>query len=874
MVTPTLARSRPVSRTRRMFFRFAAALLLAVALAAGGAAFWFYSTATASLPQLDGTVMVAGISAPVTVIRDAQAVPHITAATAEDLFFAQGYVTAQDRLWQMDIGRRWAAGEMSEVLGRRMLEHDREQRILGLRQVAERSAAALSERDRAHWEAYARGVNQYIEGHRGNLPIEFRVLRYQPRPWTVVDSFLCGANMAQALNHWLYLTELAHERVLARLGPELAADLYPNSSWRDHPPGQVQGEFDTQPSEEEQEVVPAPPPPRTKPHSTSGRGKPSPLSLKPSSVSAPNGSAETVLLRSVVAPDSEPAPAVAGSNNWVVSGAHTTSGKPLLSNDMHLVNTIPNTWYEAHLQIRKSSGMRNGDDSGTPSTLNVAGVTIPGMPFVIVGHNQRIAWGFTNLGPAVEDVYIENVNQKGEYQTPAGWRPMERRHEVIHVKGEADVPMDVLLTRHGPIITRIVGGETRPIALRWSLYDGPMTAPFFDIDAAQNWYQFRQAFGKFSGPAQNAVYADADGHIGYQATGRMPIRAAGDGSLPVSGADDAHEWTGYVPFDQLPSVFDPPSGIMATANGRTTADGYPHVLSNQWGPPYRTERIYRLLAANPKLTAADMLKVQTDVYSEFDHFCADRFVYAVDHARNPSARAREAANVMRGWDGRVDVDLAAPTIVSAARRELWRLLLEPRLGATPALASTSLTPQMMSGWQQYSWFMSSVAMENLLMRRPARWLTSGHSSFDELLAAAVESAVSQNNAPKDASRELASWRWGEQHRIELRHPVFGTLPVIGSWKWAGTGSHPLSGDGTTVKQIARNLGPSQRMTTDFADLDNSYLNIVTGQSGQIFSPHFMDQWKAWYQGTSFPLAFSDAAVQQAKQHELTFAPGR
>src|ERR1039457_1884259 len=241
-----------------------------------------------------------------------------------------------------------------------------------------------------------------------------------------------------------------------------------------------------------------------------------------------------------------------GSNDWVVSGAHTVTGKPLLSNDMHLCHRMPNLWYEAHLHA---------------GTLDVAGVTLPGMPYVIVGHNQRIAWGFTNVGPTVTDVYIENFNEQGAYQTPSGWVQPEHRVEVIRVKGRPDVSVDVKITPHGPVITELVPGETRPLALRWTLYDS-LQIPFFDVNAAQNWQEFRHAFSQLDAPGQNVVYADEDGNIGYQTTGKIPIRAAGDGSLPVSGADNAHEWTSYIAFEKLPSIYNPPSGIIATANGR------------------------------------------------------------------------------------------------------------------------------------------------------------------------------------------------------------------------------------------------------------------------------------------------------------------
>ncbi len=312
---------------------------------------------------------------------------------------------------------------------------------------------------------------------------------------------------------------------------------------------------------------------------------------------------------------------VVGSNNWVVSGAHTVSGKPLLSNDMHLGHQMPNLWYEAHLRC---------ENSGCGS-FDAAGVTLPGMPYVIVGHNQRIAWGFTNVGPTVEDIYVETFNPAGQYLTPEGWKTPEHRREAIHVKGKPDVVVDVAVTRHGPIITELVPGETRKLALRWTLYDGTHN-PFFDADSAQNWEQFRSAFSRFDAPGQNVVFADVDGNIGYQATGKIPIRASGDGSLPENGSDNTHEWTGYIPFDKLPSIYNPPSGIIATANGRITPDGYPYSISSGWEAPWRTARIYRVLESGKKFSSGDMLALQTDIYSDADRFFAERFVYGVDHA--------------------------------------------------------------------------------------------------------------------------------------------------------------------------------------------------------------------------------------------------
>ncbi|MGC2478956.1 MAG: penicillin acylase family protein, partial [Candidatus Sulfotelmatobacter sp.] len=542
-----------------------------------------------------------------------------------------------------------------------------------------------------------------------------------------------------------------------------------------------------------------------------------------------------------------------GSNDWVVSGAHTVTGKPLLSNDMHLGHQMPNLWYEAHLKCVSQS----------PS-LDVAGVTLPGMPYVIVGHNQRIAWGFTNVGPTVADAFIENFNAQGAYQTPQGWQQPEHRAEVIRVRDKPDVTLDVKTTRHGPIVTDVLPGETRQIALRWTLYDG-LRMPFFDVDTAQNWDEFRRAFSQLDAPGQNVVYADVDGNIGYQTTGRVPIRAAGDGSLPVSGADNAHEWTGYIPFDKLPSIYNPPSGVIATANGRITPDGYPNSISAEWEAPWRTERIYHVLESGRKFAATDMLALENDIHSENDLFAAERFVYAIDHSSKPSARAKQAADLMRNWDGRMLGSLAAPTVAVRSARELTRLLLEPRLGSAP------VDPKQQEeslNWKTYHWEMRTVWLQNVLLHQPKRWLPEKYSNYDELLTAAVESAVNDPDAPQD----LTSWHWGSVNAVEIDHPVLGKVPLIR--RWAAPGIKDQSGSSYTVKAVTPHHGPSERFTANLADLDQSTLNTVTGQGGNFLSPYYMDQWKAWYEGSTFTLPFTSQAVEATGAHRLVLEPAR
>ena len=796
--------------------------LLVIILAAIGLAY-LYHAAHSALPQLDGRVQVSGLSAPVRVTRDSHGVPEIEAASLDDLFFAQGFVTAQDRLWQMDLMRRAASGELSEIVGEDTLKFDREQRILGMRAAAKKSLAMADPRDRKFFEDYARGVNAYIGVHRDHLPIEFRILGYAPKLWAPEDSIVIANQMVKDLNYEQFFDALAREKILAKLGPELTADLYVNHSWHDRPPTVMREDL-TQPdngdSDDDEDEDDSPD------NSVTHHKAMSP--------------AEQFDL-----PEEAP---VNGSNDWVVSGEHTITGKPLLSNDMHLGHQMPNLWYEAHLH------------SGN---LDVAGVTLPGMPYVIVGHNQRIAWGFTNVGPTVTDVYIENFNAQGEYQTPGGWVQPEHREEVIHVKGKADVDVDVRITRHGPIITELVPGETRSLALRWTLYDG-LHIPFFDVNMAQNWQEFTNAFAQLDAPGQNVVYADVDGNIGYHATGKVPIRASGDGSLPVSGADDAHEWKSYIPFDKLPNIYNPPSGIIATANGRITPDKYPDSISMEWEAPWRTARIYHVLESGRQFSPADMLALQTDISSETDLFAAERFVYAIDHASKPSARVKQAAELMRSWNGQMKADSAAPTITENAARELTRLLLEPKLGGAPDGPANN----GVLNWKTYHWEMRSVWLENVMLHHPKRWLPEKYPNYDELLTAAVEAAVDSPQAPKD----LASWRWGTFNAVSIQHPILGRIPILKHW--TAPGVQEQSGSGFTVKAVTRFHGPSERFTANMADLDQSTLNTVTGQGGNFLSPYYMDQWKSWYGGTTFSLPFSQRAVETSKAHQLTLVPAQ
>ncbi len=610
----------------------------------------------AVLPAIDGTLSVDGLRAPVTVGRNAQGVPSIHATSMEDLTFAQGYVTAQDRLWQMDTLRRHAAGELAEILGPGLVVHDEMQRYLQLRAAADRAAASLTPDQLRELEAYARGVNAFIDSHRDRLPLEFHLLHYTPRPWTPRDSLLVSLVMWQDLST-SFPHKLDRELLAQHLPQSLLADLYPVGSWRDHPPTQ-------------------PPTDLTTPHEI----EEIPLDKTQSRVELPSTSVRPEDLLALTNASSKCAECRAGSNNWAVSGAHSASGKPLVSNDMHLGLRVPDIWYETGLHLSATPG-------GAPA-LDVVGFTLPGLPWVIVGRNAHVAWSFTNLGGDVQDLRVEHTRGSAshlQYEQPDGtWSPMQHHTEQIVVRGGHNVSLDVLTVSHvagtammeSPVITPMIPSEHRTISLAWTIYD-PVCVDYslFAADSAADGASLVASFANFGGPSLNLIYGDDQGHIGYHAVGRIPIRGPAlqhprvkptfvlpspepeseedesDESIPSSTApaetapqkrpspqpkidnsqpqiapeqtgsytigspisptpvdalDESQIWSGYVPYNELPSIEDPTSGIVATANARITTDDYPYALTDDWIDPYRVERIYRLLQSHSTMdTAAD-----------------------------------------------------------------------------------------------------------------------------------------------------------------------------------------------------------------------------------------------------------------------------
>ncbi len=821
---------------RRILFTVAWLVVLVVLIVVAFT-FWLRSAAKAALPQLDGDIHLTAqgtpsISAPVTVRRDRHGVPHIDAATQEDLFLAQGYITAQDRLWQMDAFRRSANGELSEVMGPSLLRHDKAQRMFQFRNVAHRIYENLQPDDRARLEAYARGVNLYIAQHQDSLPPEFRLLHYRPQPWSGADSISIGMMMVDMLDtHWYTKMWPANESPQSSTTPNssptftlsdhgaiilpLANSTISASLIRSHIPLTMK-------------TTTAPKPdcaPHPIQHHIQAWGPPS----------CSMGGNSTSPDRPITC-----AGCIPGSNNWVISGAHTASGKPLLSNDMHLGLNDPSIWYMADLRA---------------PGFHAAGVTLPGMPFVVAGHNEHVAWGFTALYADVQDLYIEKLQGNNYEDKDAQWRPLAVDRELIHVRGRKDVNYDVRLTDHGPLLDPIFTKDSRAIALKWTLYDTSLNSiPLYAINTSSNWTEFSAALSQWCWPTQNVVYSDDQGHIGYHAVGKIPIRPGGITGVPTSAdpTDNAHKWQGYIPFEDLPNAFDPPSGFLATANSRVTSDKSKYPLTNEWADPYRIERIYKLLQGRDRLTAADMLATQIDIYSEMDQEMAHRLAYAIDHASNADDQLRKAADLMRSWDGRLTTDSAAASVEVNTRYTLRKMLLEPRLGKELAA--------------HYQWSESNFAMEEIVMHASPDWLPPAYKDWDSFLADAVRKAIKDGDAPAD----IAGWTYGSWHVVDIEHPLADFLPYIG--RIAGTGKQPLSGDTITVKQVGETFGPSQRFTMDWSDVNASTENIVLGESGNPYSPYFRDQWDDYYHGRTFALPFTPAGVAANTQHTLRLVP--
>ncbi len=788
------------------------------------------------LPQLDGAAVVPGLQEQVTVERDNWGVPHIRASSLEDLAEAQGYVTAQDRLWQMDLLRRAARGQLSEVLGPATLKLDEDFRRLNFSRAVDRDLGMMQPEVRRVMEAYARGVNLFVQQHATRLPIEFTLLHYKPQPWQPTDTLVIACYMYRTLTD-TRAEELGREIVTAKVGPELAKDLYSPDSSMDRfviggnaaakdPRATTKSDPNQNDDDDEtdsEDVLKA------------SRQNIDPLSV----AAAPDlTSAMGVQVRDWLEESQREIRHSLGSNNWVVNGEHTATGKPLLANDMHLELSLPPIWYEVHL---------------TAPGWNVKGFALPGAPMVVVGHNDRIAWGFTNNGADVLDLYIETFNPDNpdEYRVNGAWKKADVYDEVIKVKGAPDEHLRLVVTRHGPVVHR--DGD-KSYAMRWTVLEPGALCTFYNwLGKAQNWGEFREIMKGVWGPGQNVVYADVDGNIGYILGAHVPIRKKGHGEVPVPGDTDDYEWTGYIPFEELPQVFNPGSGLIVTANARVVGPNYKPYITDHWEEPYRTLRIYDLLRDKRDLRPEDMLKIQTDTYSYPHVFLAEQLVAAARVAPPKDARTSKLIKQAKDWNGMADANSSVVSFLDATLFQALDLILKPHLG---------------NDEEQYHWRRVAF-LQRVLTERPGRWLPSDFKNYDELLSAAADQAV-KHLEQRTRDKDPDDWAWKRFNYLDMLHPL-GRDGILK--KLLSITNQPQSGTEWSPRAASRHHGPSERFVADLADWDGSILLITGGESGQTGSEHYRDQFPYWFQGKAIYGPFSDAAEAKMKRHTLTLKPG-
>jgi penicillin amidase len=785
-----------------------------------------------ALPGLDGSVAVPELKEGVIVDRDQWGRPWIRAKSLDDLVTAQGFVVAQDRLWQMDLLRRAAAGDLAEILGPVALDYDKENRTLGMRVAAERAVGESSPEIRGLLESYAKGVNQYIKSRGGRLPIEFTALSYKPAPWTPADTYLISLYMWKTLTS-TWKSKLNREWITEKVGPDRARDLFVIDSPLDH---YIVGN--------------SVPPPKTAPDNRASAYVYVPDEIPEDSPPVPIGWGAA---RSFLEQFEEESSEIVGSNNFVVSGAHTASGKPLLANDTHLALSVPCIWYLIHL---------------TAPGWNVEGFALPGSPLVIIGHNDRIAWGFTNSNADVQDLFVEQFDSTNAlaYRENKNWVTADVRKELIHMRGKPDVELDVVVTRHGPILrhdSMDKGG--RAYALRWTaLESGGLDFGFPLIGRATNWDEFLEVTRHISGPGQNSIYADVDGNIGFTIPAKIPIRARGDGSLPVPGDTDDYEWKGYIPFEDRPRAFNPPSGIIATANARTVGPGYKYFVSDRWAGPYRTERIYELLSNRTNLRVADCNAIQNDIVSLPDKFLAGQLVSAARAKPPKDSRTQSIISGLGGWDGRATPQSVETSFLEFTRHALFQHLLAPFVDDQTSRYEL---------WEPKSvyndvWWRDKVFLENVLRDRSAAWLPHGYPSYDDLLIAAADEAVAQLEKVTDRA-DPASWNWGRLHVLDMSHPL-GRTRILHAF--FSIGPYEQGGTIDTVRAMGVGHGPAMRFVADLSNFDASLMEISTGESGQYGSAHYRDQFVEWFAGRGIPAPFSNAAEEKVRAHRLFLLP--
>jgi penicillin amidase len=910
-------------------------LVLVLALIGGVAfgAYWSISTVRASFPQTKGSLTLKGLSGPVEVKRDNHGIPQIYASSDADLFMAQGYVQAQDRFYEMDVRRHTAAGRLSEMFGQSQVDNDEFLRTLGWERVAkEEYDTKLSAATKKYLQAYAEGVNAYLQGKDGeDISLEYAALGftndYKPQKWTPVDSVSWLKAMAWDLRSNMQ-DEIDRALLTSRLGPKQIAELYPQYPYSRNKAIVQEGQYDDLTGAFEQGGTSG-----TGTGGTSGTatGTPGSAGTASGTASGTSGTASGAASGtsnldsqltglSDVLSDLPPAVGVngdgIGSNSWVVRGQHTITGKPLLANDPHLSPSLPSVWYQMGLHCRSVSSACQYD---------VSGYTFAGMPGVIIGHNQDIAWGMTNSGVDVTDLYLEKITGAG-YLYDGKVKPFETREETIKVAGGSPRKIVVRETNNGPLLSDRakelvkVGrkatvdtaapdrGDGYGVALRWTaLQPGTSMDAVFAMDRAKNWTDFRKAAALFDVPSQNLVYADTEDNIGYTLPGRIPTRSQDDdGSVPAPGWDPEYRWTGYIEQDALPYEYNPERGYIVTANQAVIdPDKYPYSLTKDWGYGTRSQRITDLIQSKikdgGKISTDDMRQMQLDNSSEIARLLVPTLLKIDPENKD----VREAQKLLEGWDYTQDTDSAAAAYFNAVWRNILKLAfgnklpkelrvkgqclwVEPVNTTGPADEAEKVRecgerdPDQAQPDGGDRWF---EVVRKLMEQPDSDWWKTPKAGTrpaavnrDQLFKRAMIDARWELTAK--LGKDIDTWTWGRLHRLFLKNETLGTEGP-GFVQYAlNRGPWELSGGEATVNATGWNAAggygvvwvPSMRMVVNLGDLDKSRWINLSGASGHAYSAHYVDQTDKWADGELLPWSFSDKAVEDGTADKLVLKP--
>jgi penicillin amidase len=792
-------------------------ILLAIILLGGAGGYWFVAK---SHPQISGTLRVSGLKSQVEIVRDPLGVPHIYASNADDLFFTQGYVQAQDRLWQMELFRHVGAGRTAELSGRSGTSDDKFLRTLGIPRAARAYWENANEEEKRVLNAFAAGVNAFIDSHRDNLPIEYALIGITPEPWQPVDSAAWAKIMALDLGG-NRTQELVRARLREKLGSDRANELMPG-----YP---AQGPFIIPPEAKEYKA-----------ESPNHLVTESPVI----SLGNPNFEAIAAIDSRMTLGDG------IGSNNWVVDGTKTVSGKPMLANDPHLGIQMPSIWYEIGLHCQPIA---------SDCAYNVVGMAFAPSPTVVIGHNDRIAWGITNTNPDVQDYFVEKINPQNpnQYEYQGKWEDFTIESEIVKIKGGGEETFQVKISRHGPIMTPVLEGITQPLSLQWTAVREPshVIDSILRLDRARDWSEFRDALRFFDAPSQNFVYADVDGNIGYQMPGNIPIRAKGDGSVPVPGWTGEYEWTGYVPFGELPSVYNPPNHFIATANNQVVPSTYKYLITNDWSAPYRAMRINELLASKQKFSIQDFQTMQADITSiPLERLQRNIVGFTFEKEKFLPTRALEFAIK---WNGRLDIDSVGGSILQATYLRAMKNILAGRLdgdlmsayldlGVAPRAALLALLDQPNSVW----WDDLS---------------TSQKETRDDILKKSFEQGV--DDLGRRFGDAPAEWKWGRMHTATFGHPIGSVQPLnllfnIGPLATNGDGYTVNNGGYRDSRDFTQRTVSSMRMIHDLSDWSRSIQMHTTGQSGQPLNKHYCDLVMPWRDVRHSPLYFDRTHLEK------------